>query len=419
VKPPREKLRELAEAAGEDGLREHAPREVDGVALEATLQPVDAEALGRSLAALSRCAVAAVVRGGGSRLALGNPPEGAQVLLSTERLAGLTDFDAGDGVCHVAAGTPLAVLRQKLAAGGWELPLDPPGDASTVGGAVAAAALGPRALGFGLARDAVLGLEVALASGERTRCGGRVVKNVTGYDLCKLYTGSLGSLGVIEAAWLRLRPVAREVRVLESEGEPAERACAAGLAAARRSASRAAAVMLPPASESSGTRLVVELAGDPPAVARDAERLGEELAVRDAEPAALEQVRRLQGATPGSAGLRFRIAALASRLDAAAAALREAGASVLAYPGLGLLYAGFALPSEGEVGDAVALAFAAVDGAVRAGGGSALLEAGGAVAKQGRDVFGEPPPTLALARALKQRFDPGRILNPGRFLGRL
>ena len=104
---------------------------------------------------------------------------------------------------------PLRDVREALAASGWELSLDPPGRDSTVGGCLAAASVGPRALGLGLPRDQVLGLTVSLASGERVRCGGRVVKNVTGYDLNKLYTGSFGSLGVIESAWLRLRAAPR------------------------------------------------------------------------------------------------------------------------------------------------------------------------------------------------------------------
>ena len=125
--------------------------------------------------------------GGRTRLELGNPPSRADLLLDTSALSGVGEFDASEGVCQVQAGTSLGVLREALAGTGWEVPLDVP-DASSVGGALASNAIGPRCAGFGLPRDVVLGLSVGHASGEQTRCGGRVVKNVTGYDMAKLYT---------------------------------------------------------------------------------------------------------------------------------------------------------------------------------------------------------------------------------------
>ncbi|MGI9591971.1 MAG: FAD-binding oxidoreductase, partial [Myxococcota bacterium] len=220
-----EALRALADAAGEGGLAEHAPARLDGVELSATLRPADGEALARVLSALGQAGLAAVLRGAGSHLGLGNPPRGAELFLSLERLPGVDELDEVEGICHVASGTPLSTLREKLATTAWELPLDVPG---TLGGCLAAARIGPRSLGFGLPRDVVLGLEVALGSGQRTRCGGRVVKNVTGYDLAKLYIGSLGSLGGIEGAWLRLRPRPACVRALELEAADVAAAGQAG-----------------------------------------------------------------------------------------------------------------------------------------------------------------------------------------------
>jgi glycolate oxidase FAD binding subunit len=406
----REARAELARTAGEGGLVEHEPVEVDGVPIGTTLRPADGDALAGTLASLSRLEVGALVRGGGSRLGLGNPPRDAQVFLSTERLRGVDAFDPGEGVCHAAAGTPLAELRSAVAEGGWELPLDPPGERASLGGVVAAAALGPRALGLGRPRDGVLGLEVSLSSGERTRCGGRVVKNVTGYDLNKLYTGSLGTLGVIEGCWLRLRPLPARVRVLEIAGIAPDGACAHGLAAARRTTARVAALVAGPEDEA---RLLVELAGEEPSVERDAAWLAAELGARGAEPGAVEALRELQTGPP--AGLRFRVAALPSRLDAVLAELREAGASLLVHPGMGLLYAGFTVAE----GDATALeaAFRAGARAAQLGDGSWVLEEAPVWAKRGRDVFGEDAGALRLARALKARFDPQGVLNPGRFTG--
>ncbi len=405
-----EQAEKLVAAAGEGGFEAHEPRLVDAVPIDATLRPGDGEALSGTLAALSEAGLAAVVVGGGSRLGLGNPPRRADVLLSTGRLSGVDAFEPGEGVCHAGAGTPLATLRAAVEPAGWELPLDPPGADSTVGGVIAAAASGPRAHGFGPPRDAVLGLEVVLASGERTRCGGRVVKNVTGYDLAKLYTGSLGSLGVIEGAWLRLRPTPECVRVLEAT-LPLETACAKSLSAARRATVRAAVLV-----SRVEIRLVVELAGDEPAVERDARELGSELDASEVGGAALEEVRALQGRALEGEGLCFRLTALPSQLDEIFLALRSAGARLVAHPGRNVLHAHFPLDGP-DAEEYVANAFSCVAKSAEIGRGGFVLEDAPAWAKRGHDVFAPQEAVLPIARALKERFDPQGTLNPGRFQG--
>jgi glycolate oxidase FAD binding subunit len=422
-------LERLAAALGAEALGPGGEIGLEGVRPAATLEPRDAAELARAVGALAACGLAALVRGGGTRLGLGNPPRRADVLLSTRRIAGVADFDPGEGVCLALAGTPLTELRAAVNAGGWELPFDPPGRGSTLGGALAAAAVGPRALGFGLPRDLVLGMEVVLGDGARTRCGGRVVKNVTGYDLAKLYTGSLGTLGVIASAWLRLRPRPERVLVLEAELASAGAAPAHGLAAARLASARAAAVVLPAdstalasaslraalaAPSSDGPSLVVELAGAAPVVERDAARLAAEAGARATSSAVLDAVRRLQAEGPDPEALHFRLALRPSRLGAAAASLAAAGAALVAYPGLGLAWASFPA-RDAEAG---ARAFAAVAEAGRAAGGSWLVERGAAAARGDRDAFGEGDALLPLTRALKARFDPAGVLNPGRSLGR-
>ncbi len=412
-------LRALRDALGAECVREDEPVLVDGEALAPSLRPADGAALAAALAALTRLSLACVIRGGGSRLGLGNPPRGPALLLSTAALSGVDDFDASEGVCHARAGTPLAEIEARVAPAGWQLPLDPPGPASTLGGTLAAAALGPRAQGFGRPRDCVLGLEVALADGTRTRCGGRVVKNVTGYDLNKLYTGSLGTLGVIEGAWLRLRPRPARVALLESDSLAPGAACAGALAAARRCATRVAAVhTAQPGGEGHPVRVVVELAGDAASVERDLEWCRSELDAKPAAASVLERLRDHQGSTPRGHGLRFRIALLPSRSEAALAQLCQAGADVLCHPGLGLVYAGFALP-EAEDPDALAAILGRVDAVAATAAGAVVLEAAPAWAKRGRDVFGDLAGALPLARRLKQLFDPAGLLNPGRYAGHL
>jgi glycolate oxidase FAD binding subunit len=415
----REAVARLREALRDDlAVEGHAPVEIEGAKLELTLVPRGGEALARALRLLSELDLAVLPRGGGAHQELGNPPRRAAALLSTAALGGILELDAGEGVCRAGAGTPLAALRAAVNAEGWELPLDAPGAGATLGGVLACAAQGPRAQGFGRPRDAVLGLEVALATGERTRCGGRVVKNVTGYDLAKLYLGSLGSLGVIEAAWLRLRPRPGSVACLEAElPGPGAAGVGAALSAARRASARAAVLEL--AAAESPARLLVELAGAQASVARDARWLEAELGAREVPPAALDSLRRPAPAPPGSSPLRLRLGARPSRLAQAAELLLGAGARVRAQPGLGILEASFALPAGADAGAALS-ALGAAERAAALSGGLALIEAAPLAVKAGRDVFGaQDPAVLALSRALKAQFDPRGVLNPGRFAGGL
>ena len=164
--------------------------------------------------------------------------------------------------------------------------------------------------------------------------------------------------------------------------------------------------------------VVVELAGDEASVERDAAWCASELGATPAAEGALARVRERQGSTPGGDGLRFRIAGLPSRSQGTLAGLWDAGAELLAYPGLGLVYAGFALAGPEDAAAAEA-AFRCLDEIAAAGAGAVLLESAPAWAKRGRDVFGDLAGALPIARDLKRRFDPAGLLNPGRFAGHL
>ncbi len=418
-------LRALSSALGAECVREHEPARIEGVFIGVTLAPDSGEGLGAALRGLSERGLAALVRGGGTQLGLGNPLHRADCFLSTEGLSEIRELDAEEGVAHVSAGTPLAKLRAAANAAGWDPPLDAPGATSTLGGALARAAVGPRALGFGRPRDAVLGLEVALASGARTRSGGRVVKNVTGYDLAKLYTGSLGTLGVIEAAWLRLRPLPERAEVVAARLPAHDDPFARALAAARLPSARAVALLdeaLAPdlpgdPPHASGIVFVAELAGDAPVVEGALARLDADFGAKPAPAETLERVREIQGAALGERGMRIRVDALPARVGASAARLRAAGARLLVYPGVGLLFAFFSLDPSLEEDAAAALA--ASREAARLGGGGLLVEDAPLSVRRVHDVFGDPREELSIMRALKRRFDPEGVLNPGRFVGRI
>src|SRR5262249_2326890 len=145
-----------------------------------------------------------LVRGGGTQLRLGNVPKGGDILLSLERMNHIIAHAPHDMTVTVQAGMPLSTLQHHLGGARQWLALDPMLDdaatGATIGGIIATNATGARRLRYGGVRDQIIGVRTVLADGTIAKGGGQVVKNVAGYDLPKLFTGSLGTLGVITAA---------------------------------------------------------------------------------------------------------------------------------------------------------------------------------------------------------------------------
>ncbi|MCW2878848.1 MAG: linked oxidase-like protein [Sphaerisporangium sp.] len=151
--------------------------------------------------------LAVVPVGAGTKLRWGPPPERCDLLVYTGRLNQVLEHVAGDLVVRVQAGVTAEALAAALGGAGQQLALDVPLEGATIGGTLAAATAGPRRLRYGMARDMLIGITVVLADGTVARSGGKVVKNVAGYDLGKLFTGSHGTLGVITEATFRLHPL--------------------------------------------------------------------------------------------------------------------------------------------------------------------------------------------------------------------
>ena len=195
-----------------DELRSYG---VDGILPRFAIIPETVEQVSQAVALANQQGLTLITRGGGSRLNLGGIPERFDVLLETTKLTRLLEHEAPDLTCHVEAGISLAALQAKLATKGQWLALDPPdAQQATIGGILASNASGPKRLRYGTARDMVIGLRVVQASGEIARSGGNVVKNVAGYDLNKLYIGSLGTLGIIIEANFKLQPFPINERTL-------------------------------------------------------------------------------------------------------------------------------------------------------------------------------------------------------------
>ncbi len=195
------------------------------------LEPVDAASLAANLKWANAEGLAIAVRGAGTKQDWGAPASRADVVISTLRLNTPVDHVAGDLVATVPAGAALDAVNDVLRREKQWLPLDPGvSHLATIGGVVATNDSGPRRHRYGTPRDLIIGIEIALADGRMAKAGGRVVKNVAGYDLSKLLCGSLGSLAVITRATFKLSPVAAVSYTLIARTTDARRLGALALA---------------------------------------------------------------------------------------------------------------------------------------------------------------------------------------------
>jgi glycolate oxidase FAD binding subunit len=392
---------------------------VDGVAAELVAEPASVREAGELLRAASRAGLRVAVAGGGSKLGLGNPPERLDLLVSTRRLDRVLEHAAGDLVVKAEAGTRLADLQAALEPAGQWLALDPPEPGATVGGVVAANASGPRRLRYGTVRDLIIGITVVLADGTVAHAGGKVVKNVAGYDLAKLFCGSLGTLGLVAEATFRLHPRPAAAAVVTLDVQRPEQA---GEAVRRllRSTLVPSAIELTRAGWGSPGRLTVVLEGIRPGVeaqaATAAELLGEVGEAEALGPGGTEAALSQLGALPWEkldVGLKVAVppaelpGVLADRLwDGPFRLSAHAGTGVLR---LGLDGRGDAEQLAGLVGEA--------RGRVAARGGSLVVAEAPAELKRAVDVWGPPGDAVELMRRVKRQFDPDRLLAPGRFVG--
>jgi glycolate oxidase FAD binding subunit len=354
-------------------------------------RPSSAEELALRLREASAAHVAVVPVGGGRARGMGGPADRCDIELYTTRLDRVLEHSQADMVVSVEAGITLEALQEELGKAGQFLPLDPfnsPGH--TIGGLLATGWTGPLRMRYGSPRDFLIGIRVALADGKLASAGGRVVKNVSGYDLMKLHYGALGTLGVIVAASFKVFPRPLRDRTLEMTFESGDEAWSA--------ADRALAMPLMPSALElfSDGRVLARFTGSPDAIDRTTSDLGwkdaassvwaehsrraPEQWARIAVPP--QDLRRILDSLPG-------------------------GAKWWASPGLGVAHWLFETGADG-----VRTARAAVE---KARGTLVLMAARAEIVRE-VGAWGSPPPTLDVMRRLKRAFDPEVILNPGRFV---
>lgn len=357
--------------------------------------------------------LAVTVRGAGTKLHWGGPPRRLDVLLDTTALDALVEHAHGDLVATTGAGMRLAALDTALAEHGQQLVLDDLAGGSTIGGALATGMCGPRRMAVGAPRDLLIGVRLVRADGVAAKAGGKVVKNVAGYDLGKLLVGSYGTLAVITEATFRLHPRPAASRWVHASTPVPH---IPDLLTALRSTQ-----LVPSALEidhdgptNAPARVAVLITGTGGGVDSRAAALYELLPGADTVehldwPFRYPWTEHRAGTRPErSVGVR-----LTGRLSAVPDLVRHAiaeGAHVRGSAGVGVLYADLS-----RADDAAASVGRLRDAAQQAGGSLVVLHASPDQTRS-LDVWG-PVGGLDLMRRVKQEFDPAGVLSPGRFVG--
>jgi glycolate oxidase FAD binding subunit len=224
-------VEELKNIVGGDNVREATPEDaVEGVESSFVVEPGSVEETSELMKLASREGLVVSPRGGGTKMHLGDPPASLDLIVSTARMNEIIEHVPGDQVVRVQAGVKLRDLQEQLSGSEQMLAIDPPERDGTVGGIVAANSSGPRRYRYGTIRDLIIGITVVLHDGTVAKAGSKVVKNVAGYDLSKLFTGSLGTLGIIATANFRLHPIPEASRTVAVEVESPEAAAGAAQA---------------------------------------------------------------------------------------------------------------------------------------------------------------------------------------------
>jgi glycolate oxidase FAD binding subunit len=380
-------------------LRQPSPSDaIDGVLPRALAVPQDEDAAQKLVAFCGANDIAFIPRGGGSKLHLGAKPARCDLVISTEKLTEIFEHDEGNATIEAGAGITLAALNEFVGKKRQFVPFDDSENVvSTLGGTVATNHSGATKLRYGAPRDLVIGLRAALSDGRAIKAGSKVVKNVSGYDLNKLFIGSFGTLGLLTRVTIRLRPndvAQREWRSTLANWAEAEALTQSILNGAFEPA------LLRVVAHGEQLELRARFDGSEAAVQSQLGRLPETQSEITDTPS-LQSELELRAHLPITSGARW-----------AQTAQGLGSSGVLWDSGLGIVYAQFEKApenAEGVVEQLRALA-SEYDGVV------VVLRAPQEL-KTASFVWGKPRGDFALQRKLKSTFDAANVCAPGRFIG--
>ena len=389
------------------------------------MSPATAEEVAAALKSADDAGQAVAAVGGGTQLDLGMPPRRLDRIIETTGLDRVVEYEPADLTVTVEAGMRFADLPKRLGEEGQFLALDPPAaDGATIGGVIATNASGPLRFSYGTARDLVIGTRVANPDGTLTRAGGRVVKNVAGYDLNKLYVGSLGTLSIIVELSFKLAPIPPAADSVVGQFADVEAARTVANSVVHSPLSPLAIELLGPGAAAAAglpraNLLVFRLGGYPQAVERQVRDLsaliGQHGGQRvDASSTTWDDLARMRV----TARQRDVVLKAAAPISASATLVdilskRPDGLEPLvwSHAGSGVAYAA-CNPPEAELLTALRREVAALSS-----NASLVIERCPTVLKESIDVWGDPGASVALMRAVKAKLDPKNTLNPGRYVG--
>jgi glycolate oxidase FAD binding subunit len=378
-----------------------------------TVSPATVEEAASALAEAHEAGRSVRIAGGGTKAGWGTPAPDPDVVISTSRLTEVIELNERDLTAVVQAGAPMAALQEAFAKSSQMLAVDPwlgDGDAATLGGVLATGDGGPYRHRYGGIRDLVLGVKVVLADGIVAKSGGKVIKNVAGYDLGKLFTGSFGTLGMIAEVAVRLHPLPRTPRTVAGVSRDPDAMQRGALALVNSSLQPE---RLDVRAEGDECRVLIELggAGIEDRVLRAQELLRDAgLEPLEAEAAEWGRQARLQRA-PGPDGVSVKISGLPTDAARAAKAAGAVGGTVVGRAGIGLYW----VAAAGGEADLVA---AVEEVRRRLAPRPCVVQDAPASVRRKVAVWDESEDGLVtLMRRLKTRFDPGGIMAPGIYVG--
>ena len=417
----KELAEDLRRIVGHDNV--HAATEedaVEGVEPDFVVEPGSVEEISDVMKLAAREDLAVAPRGSGTKTHIGDPPRRLDLIVSLTRMNEVLEHTPGDQIVRVEAGVKLEDLQEYISSSDQMLAIDPPEMGATIGGIVAANSSGPRRYRYGTIRDLIIGITVVLQDGTVAKAGGKVVKNVAGYDLSKLFTGSLGTLGIIATANFRLHPRPVAARIVGVEVAGPQQAQAAAQTIVHSQVEATAIELHYGGDEKLLTVLLESIPGGIDAKTETAsfhlKQFGEVRTISDEEANQLRPLTAPQVADEVVLKIGAPPADLAAVLESVLGAAERKGLGhprITGHAGTGVTLVGFSGENEADAAGFVE----EMRGIWVRRGGSVTLQRAPLTLKQRVSTWDNGGDYLGLIRRVKEKFDPRGGMNPGRFLG--
>lgn len=403
---------------------------IDDIMPKAVVVPTSVMEIQDVLRFASEKNLSVIPAGNGTKLGIGNIPSEVDLVLSTTRLNRVIEYEPADLTVTVEAGMRLADLQKELAVNRQFLPMNPSyADRCTIGGIVSSNSSGPLRLQYGTSRNLVLGMKVVLANGKTVKCGGKVVKNVAGYDLNRLYIGSYGTLGIITEVSLKLSPLPVQESILAAQYDTVDDAVIAGMNVVRSQTLPSYVILLTKPihdtlSETTPT-LFFCFGGDAETVSWQLNTTQAELeqngalSVQKIDDASLDsishEIQEYSAVDKDNDTIVIKVQLKRTDFSEFVRIVQHITSDLMILLGNGLLYLRISVDTSSDY-ESLADSLEQLRQKVMDLKGNLLIEAAPAGLKRLIDSWGPIGHTLNMMKKLKTKFDSENRLNPGRYV---